>query len=158
MDWFTALTIDSSNSSHKWIGSYFTAIKVTLMNDDTAVNIFCCHFFRVPRWQECVSCVAFGAKEPNEVCGFVFFFLLVCRLKHLMGFLFGEVEIRAKPTVCTVPCLHLISVSICIRHCSGERLRIRFLTPGGGILPCFSGVFKTSCVIVKLKSFRRLSQ
>lgn len=74
--------------------------------------------------------------------GFFFPPLLACRLKHLMGFLLREVEIREKPTVCTVPCLGLISLSICVRHCSGDRVRIRFLTPGGEFSPYFLGVCK----------------
>lgn len=120
-------------------GYYFTASKVTFMKDDTAVYM-CCHFFCAPSWSECVPRVVCGAKEANEVCCFVFFGLW--RLKHLMGFLSREVEIRENPTVRMVPCLGLISVSICIRHCSGGRVRIRFISPGGAFLPCCFRVCK----------------
>lgn len=37
-----------------------------------------------------------------------------------MGFLLREVEIREEAAV--LPCLSLISLSICIRHCSGDRV------------------------------------
>lgn len=58
--------------------------------------------------------------ELKSQIRFSVLFLLVSSLKHLMGFLLRELEIREKLTGLMVPCLCLISVSICIRHRSGE--------------------------------------
>lgn len=132
----------SSLKGHKWHSNKSSQIRKGLL--------FHCQKSDINEiWLQFILCAvtSFVSRDgqkivPRVVCGneeACCFFLLVCRLEHQMGFLLREVEIREKPTVQTVPCLGLISVSICIRHCSGDRVRIRFLTPGGGhlFLPCF---------------------
>lgn len=83
----------------------------------------------------------------NRQASFAAYFSLfsACRLKHLMGFLLREVKIREKLAVHTVPCLTLISVSICAVHCFRDTVGIRFVIPGEAFLHCFFlGVCKLS--------------